>query len=126
MSWDLSSDRPVYLQIVEKIQSDIVAGVYKAGDKLPSVRELAAEAAVNPNTMQKALTELEKTGLVYTNRTSGRYISEDENLLLQMRKDLASKETASFLKKMKLYRYSEEDIFQLIKDLNKDNEEAYT
>lgn len=126
MSWDLSSDRPVYLQIVEKIQSDIVAGVYKAGDKLPSVRELAAEAAVNPNTMQKALTELEKTGLVYTNRTSGRYISEDKNLLLQMRKDLASKETASFLKKMKLYRYSEEDLFQLIKDLNKDNEEAYT
>lgn len=126
MSWDLSSDRPVYLQIVEKIQSDIVAGVYKAGDKLPSVRELAAEAAVNPNTMQKALTELEKTGLVYTNRTSGRYISEDENLLLQMRKDLASIETASFLKKMKLYRYSEEDIFQLIKDQNKDNEEAYT
>lgn len=124
MSWDLSSDRPVYLQIVEKIQIDIVAGVYKAGDKLPSVRELAAEAAVNPNTMQKALTELEKTGLVYTNRTSGRYISEDENLLMHMRKELASKETASFLKKMKLYRYSEEDIFRLIKALY-NNEEAY-
>lgn len=119
MSWDLSSDRPVYLQIVEKIQIDIVAGIYKAGDKLPSVRELAASASVNPNTMQKALTELERTGLVYTNRTSGRFITEDETLLNQSKKELASSEVAAFLKKMKRFSYTEEEIFELIKELYK-------
>ena len=64
MPWNLNSDRPIFLQIVERIQMDIISGKYKPGDKLPSVRELAAEAAVNPNTMQKAFSELERTGLV--------------------------------------------------------------
>lgn len=120
MSWDLSSDRPVYLQIMEKIQIEIVAGIYKAGDKLPSVRELAAIAAVNPNTMQKALTELERTGLVYANRTSGRFITEDKTLLAQAKKDLASAEVSTFLAKMKQFNYSEEEIFNLIRELYKD------
>ncbi len=126
MSWDLSSDRPVYLQIVEKIQIDIVAGIYKAGDKLPSVRELAAQAAVNPNTMQKALTELERTGLVFTNRTSGRYITEDETLLAQTRKELATQEISAFLKKMRRFRYTEKEIFNLIQELYQDNKEELT
>ena len=64
MPWDLDNDRPIYLQLMERIQQDIVSGVYKAGDKLPSVRELAIDAAVNPNTMQKALSELERDGLL--------------------------------------------------------------
>ena len=72
MPWNLDSDRPIFLQIIEKIRLDIVSGYYQPGDKLPSVRELAAEASVNPNTMQKALSELERTGLVYSQRTSGR------------------------------------------------------
>ncbi len=126
MSWDLSSDRPVYLQIVEKIQIDIVAGIYKAGDKLPSVRELAAQAAVNPNTMQKALTELERTGLVFANRTSGRFITEDETLLAQTRKELASQEISAFLKKMRRFRYTEKEIFNLIQELYQDNKEELT
>lgn len=120
MCWDLSSDRPVYLQIVEKIQIEIVAGNYKAGDKLPSVRELAASAAVNPNTMQKALTELERTGLVYTNRTSGRFITDNQALLTQSKRKLASAEVSAFLAKMKQFHYSEEEIFSLIKELYKD------
>ena len=74
MPWDLDNDRPIYLQLMERIQQDIVAGVYQAGDKLPSVRDLAMEAAVNPNTMQKALSELERNGLLHSQRTSGRYI----------------------------------------------------
>ena len=57
MPWDLSNDRPIYLQLMERIQQDIVSGFYSPGDRLPSVRELALEAAVNPNTMQKALSE---------------------------------------------------------------------
>lgn len=77
MAWELDSDRPIFIQIVERIQMEIISGKYSPGDKLPSVRDLAAVAAVNPNTMQKALTELERTGLVYSQRTSGRFITED-------------------------------------------------
>ena len=66
MAWELDSDRPIFIQIVERIQMEIISGKYSPGDKLPSVRDLAAVAAVNPNTMQKALTELEQTGLVYS------------------------------------------------------------
>ena len=62
MPWNLDSDRPIYLQLMERIQHDIISGTYKPGDKLPSVRELAMEASVNPNTMQKALSELERIG----------------------------------------------------------------
>lgn len=117
MSWDLNSDRPVYLQIVEKIQMDIVSGVYKAGDKLPSVRDLAATAAVNPNTMQKALSYLEQTGLIYTNRTIGRFISEDRNLLLKAKKDLASCEVSEFLKKMHKFGFTKEEVLNLVNEI---------
>ena len=75
MAWALINDRPIYLQLMERIQTDIVSGKYKPGEKLPSVRELALDAAVNPNTMQKALSELERIGLVYSQRTSGRFIT---------------------------------------------------
>lgn len=81
MPWDLDNDRPIYLQLMERIQHDIISGVYRPGDKIPSVRDLALEAAVNPNTMQKALSELERSGLVYSQRTSGRFITEDEKML---------------------------------------------
>ena len=81
MAWELDSDRPIFIQIVERIQMEIISGKYSPGDKLPSVRDLAAVAAVNPNTMQKALTELERTGLVYSQRTSGRFITEDAKMI---------------------------------------------
>ena len=76
MAWELDSDRPIFIQIVERIQMEIISGKYSPGDKLPSVRDLAAVAAVNPNTMQKALTELERTGLVYSQRTCLLYTSD--------------------------------------------------
>ena len=62
MPWELDNDRPIYLQLMERIRHDIISGVYKPGDKIPSVRDLALDAAVNPNTMQKALAELERSG----------------------------------------------------------------
>ena len=68
MPWNLNSDRPIFVQIIEHLQIDIITGVYKPGDKLPSVRDLAAEAGVNPNTMQKALSDFESTGLVHSER----------------------------------------------------------
>ena len=89
MPWNLDSDRPIFIQIIEKIQMDIISGQYAPGDKLPSVRELAQEASVNPNTMQKALSELERTGLVYSQRTSGRYITEDTAMIAELKSTLA-------------------------------------
>ena len=76
MSWNLDSQRPIYAQIIERVQLDIITGRYAPGSRLPSVRELAAQAAVNPNTMQKALSELESGGLIYAHRTSGRFVTE--------------------------------------------------
>ena len=81
MQWIIDSERPVYIQLVEQIHNGIISGYYKPGDKLPSVRELAAEAGVNPNTMQRALSELEQTELVFSNRTSGRYITSDTEII---------------------------------------------
>jgi DNA-binding transcriptional regulator YhcF (GntR family) len=78
MSWEFKPDRPIYTQLLEQIQIRIVTGVYPPGSQLLSVRELAAQAAVNPNTMQKALAELERMELVYTKRTAGRFITGDE------------------------------------------------
>lgn len=116
MPWDLDNDRPIYLQLMERIQQDIAAGVYQAGDKLPSVRDLAMEAAVNPNTMQKALSELERNGLLHSQRTSGRYITEDKEMLKQLKSDLAASHIREFIEKMKQLGFPEEETLELIQN----------
>ena len=114
MPWDLDNDRPIYLQLMERIQHDIISGVYRPGDKLPSVRDLALDAAVNPNTMQKALSELERSGLVYSQRTSGRFITDDEALLLRMKKDLAEDHIRQFLDQMNNLGFNSEETLDMI------------
>lgn len=114
MSWTLDNDRPIYLQLMERIQRDIIAGVYQPGDKLPSVRDLALEAAVNPNTMQKALSELECSGLVYSQRTSGRFITEDTEMLTQMKKELATEHIQEFFQKMEQLGFSRAELLTLV------------
>lgn len=114
MAWNLDSDRPIFLQIVERIQLDIISGKYSPGDKLPSVRDLASEAAVNPNTMQKAFTELERTGLVYSQRTSGRFITEDVNMIEELKASLAKEEITHFLEQMKKLGFSQPEIIALM------------
>lgn len=118
MSWNLSSDRPIFLQIIERIQMDIVSGVYKPGDKLPAVRELASIASVNPNTMQKALSELEKTNLVYSQRTSGRFITEDADMIEELKQKMAKEKIEEFFAAMKMLGFSNEETIQLIKQHN--------
>lgn len=115
MAWILTSDRPIFLQIVERIQLDIVSGVYNPGDKLPSVRDLANEAAVNPNTMQKAFQELERSGLVYAVRTSGRFITEDVNMIEALKSNLAAEKINEFLKNMKQIGFGDDEILALMK-----------
>ena len=114
MSWTLDNDRPIYLQLMERIQRDIIAGVYQPGDKLPSVRDLALEAAVNPNTMQKALSELERSGLVYSQRTSVRFITEDTEMLTQMKKELATEHIQEFFQKMEQLGFSRAELLTLV------------
>ena len=114
MAWNLDSDRPIYAQLLERIQLQIVSGTYGPGDKLPSVRELAAEASVNPNTMQKAFAELERSGLIVTKRTSGRFVTEDKNMITQIRTQLAKEEALSFIEKMKELGFEKNDILALL------------
>ena len=114
MPWELDNDRPIYLQLMERIQQDIISGIYKPGDRLPSVRDLAVEAAVNPKKKQKALSELERSGLVYSQRTSGRFITEDTQLLDEMKTSLASEHILQFLEKMKQLGFQKEETAALI------------
>lgn len=114
MAWNLNSDRPIYAQILERIQMQIVAGVYQPGGKIPSVRDLAADAGVNPNTMQKALSELERSGLVITLRTSGRVVTEDLDMIKETRNQLAREQVEEFVKRMKALGFEKEDIVALL------------
>lgn len=122
MPWNLDSSRPIYLQIIERVQMDIITGRYQPGDKLPSVRDLAQEAAVNPNTMQKALSELERSGLIYYQRTSGRFITEDKELIHQMKKELAAAEVSAFVAHMKQLGITPEEIRQLLAETIEEEE----
>jgi len=114
MPWTLNNDRPLYLQLMERIQMDIISEKYQAGDKLPSVRDLALEASVNPNTMQKALSELERNGLVFSKRTSGRFITEDKELLKQLKHDRVIELIKEFIDKMKALGFPEDEIIALL------------
>ncbi len=114
MAWILDDSRPIYLQIEDLIKTKIISGVYQPGQKLPSVRDLAAEAAVNPNTMQKALTELERSGLVYTQRTSGRFITEDTAKMTELKEQIAREQLQLFLKNMEQLGLSRDDIRRLL------------
>ncbi len=122
MPWDLDNNRPIYLQLMEKIQQDIVSGIYKPGDRLPSVRELALDAAVNPNTMQKALSELERSRIVYSRRTSGRFITEDEAMLKQLKNELAQEHIHDFFEKMNQLGFPKEEILALIQEAIKEED----
>lgn len=122
MSWNLDSSRPIYAQIIEKVSLDIVSGKYQPGDKLPSVRDLAAQAGVNPNTMQKALSELERENLVHSARTRGRFITEDKAMIEKMREELASTQIKEFLNKMSQIGFDYEKTITLLEKLGKENQ----
>ena len=114
MPWDLDSDRPIFVQLVEQMMDDIFVGKYAPGSQFPSVRELAMDASVNPNTMQKALQELERTGLVYSKRTSGRFITEDVSLIENLKHERAEKKIDSFIADMKNIGISTNEIIEIL------------
>ena len=106
MAWELMADRPIYMQIVDTLKMRIISGAYPPGGRIPSVRELAAEAGVNPNTMQKALADLERQELISTQRTNGKTVTEDGEKIKMMRESIAQKEALSYIDKMRGLGYS--------------------
>lgn len=114
MPWELVNDRPIYLQLAEQLELRIISGIYKTGEKIPSVRELAAEAAVNPNTMQKALASLEEKELVTTQRGTGRNVTENTELINNFKQQIAKNIIDEFLLKMKAVGYSEKETLEYI------------
>ena len=122
MEWNLEEGRPIYAQLVEQIQMQIASGQYAPGGKLPSVRELAAEAAVNPNTMQKAFAELERGGLIVTQRTNGRTVTEDEERIREVRRRLAEGHVRDFFRRMRSLGYPEQDIRNFAIEYNEGEE----
>ena len=114
MAWKFENDTPIYLQIMDKIKRDIAGGVLSPGSKIPSVRELAIEAGVNPNTMQKALQTLENEGILYSQRTSGRFVAEsvDDTVKNNICEDILRK----FTEKMYELGYSDEDMVMRLED----------
>ena len=122
MTWEFKGDRPIYIQLMEQIQTRIVSGQYPAGSKLPAVRDLAAEASVNPNTMQKALAELERDGLVHTERTAGRFITEDETMIKQLQEKLAREQVDQFFARMEQLGVSRVETLRMLQAAAQENE----
>lgn len=124
MHWVFTPDAPIYLQVVRQLEQMIASGMLAPGDRLLSVREFASQANVNPNTMQKALTELENRGIVYSKRTSGRFITDDHERISKLREELAEKEITAFLGAMKRLGYSESEAARLISEKNSGREQT--
>lgn len=122
MAWEFNEKSPIYSQISEHIKMQIVSQEIKSGDQLPTVRELAQDAGVNPNTMQRAFTELEREGMVFSQRTSGRFVTEDNLLIGKIRQQVAKAELATFVNNMKKIGYKLDEITvaldHFIKEIN--------
>ncbi len=116
MAWEFKKGVPIYLQIMEIIESDLLNGKYQAGEKLPSVRELAMEAGVNPNTMQKAYLEMDRMGLIYTERTSGRFVTTDEDKIHALKNALSIKHVDAFFDHLHALGFTDHEILDTVKE----------
>lgn len=114
MQWKLTDDRPIWMQLTEQLTERIVSGLYPLGSRMPSVRELAAQAGVNPNTMQRALAQLEADGLVVTNRTAGRTVTEDSQSVDRVRHSLAEDKMEFYVASMATLGYTETEAANML------------
>ena len=121
MEWKFRSDLPIYSQLVEQIKLGIVSAKLLPGERLMSVRDMATEAGVNPNTMQRALQELEREGMVYSQRTAGRFVTENMQVIERAKKRFAEEQIRSFLEAMKKLGYQWEEILALLKEKEEEN-----
>lgn len=124
MSWEFQDHLPIYAQLMDTLKRRIITGRYLPGEKLPSVRELAAEAGINPNTVQRAFSELECEGLIYTQRATGKYVTENADEIKSARQALAKTQVAEFLSNMQSLGYSVGDVIVLLQSFNESEEES--
>jgi len=111
------NNRPIYIQLVEMLRIKIISGKLKSGERIPSVRELALTAKVNPNTMQKALAELEDEGLVYTERTNGKFVTNNQELIEKLKIELAKEKVNNFLNDMNNIGINYKETIQYLQEL---------
>lgn len=124
MPWEFQDHLPIYAQLMDTLKRRIITGRYLPGEKLPSVRELAAEAGINPNTVQRAFSELEREGLIYTQRATGKYVTENADEIKSARQALAKTQIAEFLSNMQSLGYSVGDVIVLLQSFNESEEES--
>ncbi|MBO5556628.1 MAG: GntR family transcriptional regulator [Oscillospiraceae bacterium] len=124
MDWNFRNDLPIYSQLVEQIRLAVVAGEYPPGARLASVRDLAMEAGVNPNTMQRALQELEREGILYSQRTAGRFVTEDTAVIDRAKQSLAREQIRLFREAMHRLGYSREQALALLREEKEEQEHA--
>ena len=115
MEWNFTGSRPIWQQLAEQLTLRILKGEYPPGSRLPAVRDIAGQAGVNPNTMQRALTELERDGLVYSQRTTGRFVTEDQAMIASAKRSLAERHIQAFLEAMTHLGYGREEILTLLR-----------
>jgi len=113
------SNSPIYLQLVKLFTIRIAGGKWNPGDRVMSVRDLAVEFKVNPNTVQRALAELERDGLVYSERTSGRFITDEKEKILEAKSKLVDQEIEDFVRQMRQLGYSREQWLALVEETMK-------
>jgi DNA-binding transcriptional regulator YhcF (GntR family) len=123
VKWHIDVHQPIYPQLLRQMERRILAGEYAPGEKLKSVRDLAEEAGVNPNTMQRAMRDLEQSGLVHARRTLGRFVTEDTALIAQNRHKLAEKTMQTFLIQMKEMGFSSEQAIDQLRLFIQDREQ---
>ena len=124
MEWKIDNNKPVYIQLVEQLKVKIISGEIELDSKLDSVRSLAADAMVNPNTMQKALAELEREGFVYSKRTSGRFVTDNTELIENERKNLVKDNVKKTLDTLINLGYTNDEILNLVEEIwREDNNE---
>ena len=118
MAWNFSSGKPVYLQIAERITRSVLSGEYSAGEQIPSVRQIALDAAVNPNTVQHAFSELEYEGIIISQGTLGRFVTEDKEVIEACRKKMAENLVKEFIENISQLSVSKEDIVKMIEEVD--------
>ena len=120
MEFNFEIDRPIYIQLVEQLKSYIILGILEPGSRIPSVREFALQAKVNPNTMQKALMELEEDGLIYTERTNGKFVTENKVLIEEFKNQLATQITSKYIESMKNLGISKQEITKYLEEIKEE------
>ena len=121
MKWHFNSDMPIYTQLISQIKFAIVSGELPPGERMRTVRALASEAGVNPNTMQRAFQELEREGLVFSQRSSGRFVTEDVSIIEKAKMALAQEHISKFISSMERLGYDRAEIIALLEGKNEED-----